>query len=135
MTRKTSTLIGAGAGLALYLFAGLLPSMYYGGFAGVLLAGGIFGTPLQPTVLVRGLIYFSTAMGVVGVGSLFAVGGAAAARATSMPRGCRGSRRTLLKLGRTCRTHLSPGRPCPWRDRSPGRPSPPWLRREGRRGR
>ncbi len=81
MSRKTSTLVGAGAGLALFLFAGLLPAMYYGGFAGVLLAGGIFGTPLQPTALVRSLIYFSTAMGVVGVGSLFAVGGAAAGAA------------------------------------------------------
>ncbi|BDG08172.1 hypothetical protein [Anaeromyxobacter paludicola] len=81
MTRKTSTLVGAGAGLVLFLFAGLLPAMYYGGFAGVLLAGGIFGTPLHPTFLVRALIYFSTAMGVVGVGSLFAIGGAAAGAA------------------------------------------------------
>ncbi|HZZ86495.1 MAG TPA: hypothetical protein VFE30_18335 [Anaeromyxobacteraceae bacterium] len=81
MTRKTSTLAGAGIGLALFLFAGLLPAMYYGGFAGVLLAGGIFGTPLHPTFLVRALIYFSTALGVLGVGALFAVGGAAAGAA------------------------------------------------------
>jgi hypothetical protein len=55
--------------------------MLYGGYAGVLLAGGIFGTPLQPTFLVRALIVFGIALGVVGVGSLFAVMGAAAGAA------------------------------------------------------
>jgi hypothetical protein len=58
MTRKTSTLIGAAAGLALFLAAGLLPSLVYGGYAGVLLAGGIFGTPIQATFLVRALVVF-----------------------------------------------------------------------------
>lgn len=77
MTRKTSTLVGAGIGLALFLFVGLLPAMYYGGFAGVLLAGGMFGVPLRPGLLVRAIIYFSTAFGVIGVGALFAIGGAA----------------------------------------------------------
>ncbi len=77
MTRKTSTLVGAGIGLALFLFVGLLPAMYYGGFAGVLLAGGMFGVPLRPGLLVRTIIYFSTAFGVIGVGGLFAIGGAA----------------------------------------------------------
>ena len=42
--------------------------MRYGGYAGVLLAGGIFGTPLQPTFLVRALIVFGIVLGVAGVG-------------------------------------------------------------------
>jgi hypothetical protein len=77
MTRKTSTLIGAAVGLALFLAIGLLPSLVYGGYAGVLLAGGIFGTPIQATFLVRALVVFGMVLGAVGVGSLFAVSGAA----------------------------------------------------------
>ncbi|ABS24332.1 conserved hypothetical protein [Anaeromyxobacter sp. Fw109-5] len=78
MQSKTPSLIGAGIGLALFLAVALLPAMLYGGYAGVLLAGGIFGTPLQATFLVRGLIVFGIVLGVAGVGSLFAVMGAAA---------------------------------------------------------
>ncbi|WP_242356623.1 MULTISPECIES: hypothetical protein [Anaeromyxobacter] len=78
MQSKTPSLIGAGLGLALFLAVALLPSMLYGGYAGVLLAGGIFGTPLEPTFLVRALIVFGIVLGVAGVGALFAVMGAAA---------------------------------------------------------
>jgi hypothetical protein len=78
MQSKTPSLIGAGIGLALFLAVALLPAMLYGGYAGVLLAGGIFGTPLEPTFLVRALIVFGIVLGVAGVGSLFAVMGAAA---------------------------------------------------------
>ncbi len=81
MTRKTSTLIGAAVGLAAFLAIGLLPSLLYGGYAGVLLAGGIFGTPVESTPLVRALIVFGMVLGVTGVASLFAIGGAAAGAA------------------------------------------------------
>jgi hypothetical protein len=74
---KIPSLVGAGIGLALFLAVALLPAMLYGGYAGVLLAGGIFGTPLQATFLVRALIVFGIVLGVVAVGSLFAVAGAA----------------------------------------------------------
>jgi hypothetical protein len=78
---KTATLIGSGIALATFLAVGLLPSMLYGGYAGVLLAGGIFGMPVQATILARALIVFGMVLGVVGVGSLFAVVGAAAGAA------------------------------------------------------
>jgi hypothetical protein len=78
---KVPTLIGSGIGLATFLAVALLPAMLYGGYAGVLLAGGIFGTPVQATVLARALIVFGMVMGVVGVGSLFAVVGAVAGAA------------------------------------------------------
>jgi hypothetical protein len=78
---KIPTLIGSGIGLATFLAIALLPSMLYGGYAGVLLAGGIFGTPVQATLLARALIVFGMVMGVVGVGSLFAVVGAVAGAA------------------------------------------------------
>ncbi len=77
MKTRTFSLIGAAAGLALFLAIALLPSLLYGGYAGVLLAGGIFGTPVRATALVRGLIVFGMVLGVTGVASLFAVAGAA----------------------------------------------------------
>jgi hypothetical protein len=83
MNRKTPSIIGAAVGLALFLAIALLPALLYGGYAGVLLAGGIFGTPVQPTFLVRALIIFGMVLGAVGVGSLFAVGGAVAGAAVS----------------------------------------------------
>jgi hypothetical protein len=75
-TNKLPSIIGAGVGLAVFLAVGLLPSLLYGGYAGVLLAGGIFGTPLEPTFLARALIVFGMVLGVTAVASLFAVGGA-----------------------------------------------------------
>lgn len=76
MTR-TLTLIGAALGLTIFLGIALLPALLYGGYAGVMLAGGIFGLPLVPTFLVRSLIVFGMVLGVVGVASLFTVAGAA----------------------------------------------------------
>ncbi len=87
MNRKSYTLIGAAVGLALFLALALLPSMLYGGYAGVLLAGGIFGTPIKATLLVRALIVFGMVLGVTGVGALFAVGGAAVGAAVSVLAG------------------------------------------------
>ncbi len=82
-SKKLPTLVGAGIGLALFLAIALLPAMLYGGYAGLLLAGGIFGTPVEPTLLPRILIVFGMVMGVVAVGSLFAVLGAVAGAAVS----------------------------------------------------
>lgn len=76
MTRRL-TLIGAALGLTAFLGIALLPALLYGGYAGVLLAGGIFGLPIVPTFLVRSLIVFGMVLGVVGVASLFTVAGAA----------------------------------------------------------
>lgn len=81
MNKKIPTLVGAGIGLALFLAIALLPAMLYGGYAGLLLAGGILGTPVQATLLARALIVFGMVLGVVAVGSLFAVVGAAAGAA------------------------------------------------------
>ena len=87
MTRKTFTLIGAAAALALFLAVALLPAMLYGGYAGVLLAGGIFGTPVTASFLARALIVFGMGLGVVGIGSLFLVGGAALGAAVAVLAG------------------------------------------------
>ena len=84
MNRKSYTLIGAAVGLALFLALALLPSMLYGGYAGVLLAGGIFGTPIKATLLVRALIVFGMVLGVTSLAALFAITGAAAGAAISV---------------------------------------------------
>jgi hypothetical protein len=78
---KIPALVGAGIGLAIFLAVALLPSLLYGGYAGVLLAGGIFGTPVTASIGVRALIVFGMVLGVTAVGSLFAVSGAAAGAA------------------------------------------------------
>ncbi len=83
MNKKIPTLVGAGIGLAVFLAIALLPAMLYGGYAGLLLAGGIVGTPVQATLLSRALIIFGMMLGVVAVGSLFAVLGAVAGAAVS----------------------------------------------------
>jgi len=80
-TNKTPALVGAGIGLAAFLAVALLPAMLYGGYAGVLLAGGIFGTPVTANLAARALIVFGMVLGVTAVGSLFAVAGAAAGAA------------------------------------------------------
>jgi hypothetical protein len=81
MQSKLPSLVGAGLGLALFLAVALLPAILYGGYAGLLLAGGIVGTPVQPTFLVKGLIIFGMVLGVTGIASLFAVLGAVAGAA------------------------------------------------------
>jgi hypothetical protein len=84
MNPKTCTIIGSAVGLATFLAVALLPALLYGGYAGVLLAGGIFGTPVTASVLARALIVFGMVLGAVGVGGLFAVGGAAAGAAVAV---------------------------------------------------
>lgn len=76
MDRKLSSLIGAGAGLVLFLAVALLPALLYGGYAGVLLAGGIFGNPITPTLAVRTIIIGGMILGTLSVASLFTVVGA-----------------------------------------------------------
>ena len=78
---KNFALVGAGIGLVGFLAVALLPSILYGGYAGLLLAGGIVGTPVQATFLVRALIVFGMVLGVTGIASLFAVMGAVAGAA------------------------------------------------------
>jgi len=87
MTRKTFTLIGAGIGLAAFLALGLLPALLYGGYAGVLLASGLLGAPVQATFLVRALVVAGMVLGALGVGALFTIGGAAAGAAISILAG------------------------------------------------
>jgi hypothetical protein len=78
MKTKLYTMIGAAVGLALFLGVAMLPAALYGGYAGVLIAGGIFGSPIQPNFLVKTLIMGGMILGTIGIGSLFTVAGAVA---------------------------------------------------------
>ena len=74
---KTVALAGAAVGFALFLGIGLFPALMYGGYAGLLLANGIFGAQAQG-VLPGGLVIFGMVLGVFGTAALFVVAGAAA---------------------------------------------------------
>lgn len=92
MTRnntKLPSVIGAAIGLAAFVGVALLPALLYGGYAGVLLAGGIFGTPVSASFGVSALIVFGMVLGVTAVASLFAVMGAAAGAAVGALLGVR----------------------------------------------
>jgi hypothetical protein len=79
MTRnKTVAIVGAAAGFALFLAFGLVPSLVYGGYAGLLLAGGIFGNPVPAILAARALVGFGMVLGVVATSSVFTVAGAVA---------------------------------------------------------
>jgi len=81
MQKKTPAVVGSIVAIVAFGLVAAIPAAMYGGYAGVLLAGGLFGTPLPQIFLVKALIVFGSILGVVGVGSLFAVSGAAAGAA------------------------------------------------------
>ena len=76
---KTVAVAGAAVGFTLFLAVALLPSLVFGGYAGLLLAGGIFGTPVPATLAARGLVGFGMVLAVMATASVFTVAGAACA--------------------------------------------------------
>ena len=76
--KNIGTWIGAGIGFTSFLAIGLMPALVYGGYAGLLLAGGIFGIPLDPTLLARALVVFGMGLGVVAIAGFFTLMGATA---------------------------------------------------------
>ena len=74
---RIPAVIGALVGAVAYLLVGLLPSIVYGTYAGVLLAGGIVDVATA-TFWVKAFGVFGAILGVLGLGSLFVVLGAVA---------------------------------------------------------
>jgi hypothetical protein len=74
---KTSTFVGGVVGLVGYIAIGLLPSIVYGGFAGVALATSLFGTPIDAGWMARGVVVFGMVIGLLATAALFVVVGAA----------------------------------------------------------
>jgi hypothetical protein len=89
--QKTLTLVGAGIGLVAFLAVALLPSLLYGGYAGVLLAGSVLGTPVGTSLGVKALIVVGMVLGVTATAGFFsAVGAAGGAAIGVLTRGVAG---------------------------------------------
>ena len=58
---QAATYIGAGVGLVIFAFFGLLPGSFLGGAIGLNIAGRIFGSPLVPTLFPKIIISVSMA--------------------------------------------------------------------------
>jgi hypothetical protein len=76
-TSRSFAFGGGVVGLVTFLFVGLLPSIVYGGFAGVTMASSILGGPADGSLLGRGLVVFGMVVGLLGAGGVFIVIGAA----------------------------------------------------------
>ncbi len=74
---KTATFVGGIVGLVGYLAVGLLPSIVYGGFAGVTLAAALFGSPIDASWMARAVVVFGMIVGLLATAALFVVVGAA----------------------------------------------------------
>lgn len=80
-TNRTSAIVGACVGFAVFLAVAFLPAVSYGGYAGHLLGQGIgFETPM---------VVFGMILGVFAVGSLFTVLGAIAGTIISVLTGAK----------------------------------------------
>jgi hypothetical protein len=69
------TLYGAMVGLVAFLVAGLLPSLVYGGYAGLFLGGAIFGTPIRESVFAQATVIIGVMFSVLVTGGVFVLGG------------------------------------------------------------
>jgi hypothetical protein len=72
----TASFVGGVAGLLGYLVVGLLPSLVYGGYAGVALGTALLGAPLDSSILARAIVAFGMVAGVLATAGLFVVLGA-----------------------------------------------------------
>ncbi len=70
------TFIGGVIGLVTFLVVGLLPSLLYGGYAGVILGGAIFGTPIHESIFAQATVVIGVVSGVLAIGGIFVLGGA-----------------------------------------------------------
>ncbi|HCC53810.1 MAG TPA: hypothetical protein DEQ20_02635 [Desulfobulbaceae bacterium] len=65
MASKTGAYVGAGIGLALFAFFGLLYGSFIGGVVGLHLTGQLFGSPAEFGILARMLLALGVMSGVL----------------------------------------------------------------------
>lgn len=98
MTQPKLSTRGAIVGGVVFLVAAALPSLVHGGYAGVMLAGAVLGTPFSATLVARAIIFSGMAIAFLGVGTIFTLGGAVVLPGVSMllaeasPQGAREAR-------------------------------------------
>lgn len=76
--RKLSGTLGAALGVVVFLFVGLLPSLVYGGWTGLVIAGALFGHPVPMHLGAKAMIGGGIVLGVLAVAALFTVLGSVA---------------------------------------------------------
>jgi len=67
------SLVGTSVGLLAFFFAALLPSLLYGGVAGIRVANELFSLPSAHPVSVHALMFTGILVSVTAVAALFAV--------------------------------------------------------------
>ena len=70
------TFYGGIIGLVAFLVVGLLPSLLYGGYAGVMLGAAIFGSPIHESVFAQATVVLGVLSGVLAIAGVFVLGGA-----------------------------------------------------------
>ena len=73
---KKVAFYGGIVGLVAFLVFGLLPSLLYGGYAAVILAAAIFGSPIHESVFAQATVILGVLSGVLAIGGIFVLGGA-----------------------------------------------------------
>lgn len=74
---RIAAFVGGMVGLLAFLAIALVPSLVYGGYAGVTLGVVLLGHPLGASLLARGIVAFGMLTGLLATSSLFVVWGAA----------------------------------------------------------
>jgi hypothetical protein len=70
---RTFAFVSGMVGLLAFLVFGLVPSLVYGGYAGVTLAAALLGHPLGTSLLARGIVAFGMLAGLLATAGLFVV--------------------------------------------------------------
>jgi len=73
---RMGTIFGASIGFVAFLVFGAVPGLLYGGYMGLIMAGAIFGTPVEPTLITRIITGGGMVLGLLASISLFLVVGA-----------------------------------------------------------
>ena len=76
---NSATFFGGIVGLLIFVIVGLLPSLLYGGYAGVILGSAIFGSPIHESLLAQATVVLGVLSGVLSIGGVFVLGGAVVA--------------------------------------------------------
>ena len=72
---RAGTFAGGVAGLILFLVVGLLPSLVYGGYAGLALASALIAGPIHASLVAQAIVVFGMVAGVMATGALFVLFG------------------------------------------------------------
>lgn len=75
MKNKSASFFGGMIGLVAFIIFGALPSIVYGGYAGVALATALFSPPLHEHLLAQGLIIFGMLVGTLATAGMFVIAG------------------------------------------------------------